>query len=533
MLDFITYDFGYSWSVRYAMIAPLIVAGSLAALAAWRSWPRWVFIVAALMALWAAAAVVVLNVMLNSPMPLPTERFLRAGAGRVLDVGAGSGRAAVGVLIARPHVTATGVDIYSGYWGIDGNTPERFMANAQIAGVADRASARVGDMRQLPFGDGEFDAVVSSYAIDHLPRAERPKAIAEVARVLKAGGEFLLMIIRVDWRTWLVRCSRITRRRTRNPGANCFSSTDSAWRKKARRLQPCTSSPGSTVRDAPHGRRHAVRISPVPSHRIAPTVSAYCPRRGPRTRRDGGPIIRDVGASAKSRVRANPAPADAVVHVDVVVGDRQSARRPSRGDIRVARAAGREAAANATTPSASTDIAKLRGSFGCSPKSSVPAARPMASASAQPIPSPTASRSPAWPSISRRTSPLAAPSAMRMAISLDRRATEYDITPYSPTAASSAASTPKKPDSQESRRSRVSRSRTCTRSVCRSPPTTFSSRNSCRRLAATLSAGPVVRRITFMLRRGLGCCDSGAYAVGGMSSRRSAYFESPTVPTIS
>ncbi|HZB24791.1 MAG TPA: class I SAM-dependent methyltransferase, partial [Vicinamibacterales bacterium] len=147
---------------------------------------------------------VVLNVMLNSPMPLPTERFLRAGAGRVLDVGAGSGRAAVGVLIARPHVTATGVDIYSGYWGIDGNTPERFMANARIAGVADRAAARVGDMRQLPFGDGEFDAVVSSYAIDHLPRAERPKAIAEVARVLTPGGEFLLMIIRVDWRTWLV-----------------------------------------------------------------------------------------------------------------------------------------------------------------------------------------------------------------------------------------------------------------------------------------------------------------------------------------
>jgi ubiquinone/menaquinone biosynthesis C-methylase UbiE len=204
MLDFITYDFGYSWSVRYAMIAPLIVAGSLAALAAWRSWPRWVFILATLMALWAAGAVVVLNVMLNSPMPLPTERFLRAGAGRVLDVGAGSGRAAVGVLIARPHVTATGVDIYSGYWGIDGNTPERFMANARIAGVADRASARAGDMRQLPFGDGEFDAVVSSYAIDHLRRAERPKAIAEVARVLEPGGEFLLMIIRVDWRTCLV-----------------------------------------------------------------------------------------------------------------------------------------------------------------------------------------------------------------------------------------------------------------------------------------------------------------------------------------
>ena len=32
MLDFITYDFGYSWSVPYAMLAPLILAGSLAAL---------------------------------------------------------------------------------------------------------------------------------------------------------------------------------------------------------------------------------------------------------------------------------------------------------------------------------------------------------------------------------------------------------------------------------------------------------------------------------------------------------------------
>ena len=122
----------------------------------------------------------------------------------MLDVGAGSGRAAIGVLLARPNTTAIGVDIYSGYWGIDENTPERFMRNARTAGVAERAAARVGDMRQLPFGDGEFDAVVSSYAIDHLRRAERPTAIAEVARVLKPGGEFLLMIIHVDWKTWLV-----------------------------------------------------------------------------------------------------------------------------------------------------------------------------------------------------------------------------------------------------------------------------------------------------------------------------------------
>jgi SAM-dependent methyltransferase len=204
MLDFITYDFGYSPSVRYAMIVPLILAGALAAVAVWRSWSRWVSIPLVVVALWALVAVVLLNAMLNRPMGLPTERFLTSGSGRVLDVGAGSGRAAIGVLRARPRTSATGVDIYSGYWGIDENTPERFMKNARIAGVADRAAARVGDMRELPFGDGEFDAVVSSYAIDHLRRAERPKAIAEVARVLKPGGEFLLMIVHVDWKTWLV-----------------------------------------------------------------------------------------------------------------------------------------------------------------------------------------------------------------------------------------------------------------------------------------------------------------------------------------
>ncbi len=204
MLNFFTYDFGYSGLLRYSMVLPLVLAVGLAAIGLWRSWPRPVVVVLVVVALWSATATVVLNAMLNAPMALPTERFLTSGSGRVLDVGAGSGRAAIGVLLARPKTTAMGLDIYSGYWGIDENTPERFMRNARIAGVAERAATRVGDMRELPFRDGEFDAVVSSYAIDHLRRAERPKAIGEVARVLKPGGEFLLMIIRVDWKTWLV-----------------------------------------------------------------------------------------------------------------------------------------------------------------------------------------------------------------------------------------------------------------------------------------------------------------------------------------
>ena len=111
MLNFLTYDFGYSWSVRYAMLVPLILAGGIAAFAAWRSWSRWVTLPMAIVALWAAVAIVILNAMLNRPMPLPTERFIASGSGRILDVGAGSGRASIGVLLARPHTTAIGVDI--------------------------------------------------------------------------------------------------------------------------------------------------------------------------------------------------------------------------------------------------------------------------------------------------------------------------------------------------------------------------------------------------------------------------------------
>ena len=41
MLNWFTYDFGYSSTLRYAMVAPLILAAILALLALWRSWPRW------------------------------------------------------------------------------------------------------------------------------------------------------------------------------------------------------------------------------------------------------------------------------------------------------------------------------------------------------------------------------------------------------------------------------------------------------------------------------------------------------------
>lgn len=199
-----TYDFGYSWWITWGQVVPIVVFGSLAAAGLWLRWKRWLVVACSLVVIWGAAALVVIHALLrlNLPVPPVTDRFLPAGAGHVIDIGAGSGRATVGLLLAKPRLRVTGVDIYRDYFGLEDNTPERLMHNARIAAVADRAAAKVGDARQLPFSDGDFDGAISVAAIDHVPRRDIPQAIAEVARVLKPGGDFLLTIVNVDGWVW-------------------------------------------------------------------------------------------------------------------------------------------------------------------------------------------------------------------------------------------------------------------------------------------------------------------------------------------
>lgn len=205
MPDLTRYEFGYSWWVANGLLVPFGLSVAVASWALWRRRPRWTIGLAAVVALWAIVGVTTAHfaLRLNAPAEIPTSRFLPSGHGRVLDAGAGSGRAAVGVLLARPKATVTGLDLYAGYWGIDDNTADRFLLNARIAGAADRAEVRVGDMRQLPFRDGEFDGFISLAAIDHLSQRDVATTLNEAARVLKPGGQALLMTVNPDWVTWL------------------------------------------------------------------------------------------------------------------------------------------------------------------------------------------------------------------------------------------------------------------------------------------------------------------------------------------
>jgi len=198
-----SFDFGYTWVWTHGHLVPLAVFAALFAVAVWRRWSRWLAGLCAALALWAAAGFVITQQVLgaNRPLDLPTATFLRAGAGRVLDLGAGSGRSTLMVLQARPAARVTAVDIYRGYFGIDDNTPARIMANARVAGVDARLDVKTADIRALPFADSSYDAAVSAFVIDHLDREGVTRSLAEASRVLRPGGEFLLIVLNVD--TWV------------------------------------------------------------------------------------------------------------------------------------------------------------------------------------------------------------------------------------------------------------------------------------------------------------------------------------------
>jgi len=194
-------DFGYPWWLSYGHVPLVVVAFALLWLGYKRKWSILPMLLVGIFAAWAGAAMLVnrFAINVNGQPVLPTENFLRSGAGRVLDIGAGTGRSSIMVLAARPQATLVALDLFSEsfehHFGHGESPQQRLMANLKTAGVDRRATIETADMRKLPFEAGTFDAVVSSYAMDHLNRDGSQQAIREAARVVKPGGEFLLMVI--------------------------------------------------------------------------------------------------------------------------------------------------------------------------------------------------------------------------------------------------------------------------------------------------------------------------------------------------
>lgn len=118
------------------------------------------------------------------------------GDEQVLDVGCGRGLLLIGAAKRLTTGRATGVDLWRAE-DLAGNKPEATLENARREGVHERIVVETGDMRELQFDDGRFDVIVSRAAVHNLPSAaDRAKAIAEIARVLKPGGVLVLDDVR-------------------------------------------------------------------------------------------------------------------------------------------------------------------------------------------------------------------------------------------------------------------------------------------------------------------------------------------------
>jgi arsenite methyltransferase len=118
------------------------------------------------------------------------------GDEKVLDVGCGRGLVCIEAARRVVRGQVHGIDLWQAQ-DLSDNGPDQTLANARIAGVADRVTIDTGDARALPYPDATFDVVTSMTVIHNIPNAQgRKDAIAQMWRVVKPGGQILVFDIR-------------------------------------------------------------------------------------------------------------------------------------------------------------------------------------------------------------------------------------------------------------------------------------------------------------------------------------------------
>ena len=111
----------------------------------------------------------------------PLEAYLQqvGGAGRAIDLGAGAGRDTVALAGAGYEVTA--VDLSP-------RGLSRIRERAAAAGVTDRVTTQVADVREVDFPVDSLGAVVATTVLDHIPEPDAPRVWRRMCQSLGRNG---------------------------------------------------------------------------------------------------------------------------------------------------------------------------------------------------------------------------------------------------------------------------------------------------------------------------------------------------------
>jgi ubiquinone/menaquinone biosynthesis C-methylase UbiE len=129
---------------------------------------------------------------LISELPMMRQAYRRFVAGILgqgvtqgacLDLGTGPGFIALAIAHKNPDLRMVGVDLAAGM-------VEQARKRAVQLGVAGQGLWPQADGHRLPFADGSFDLVISSFALHHWEDGAR--VLGEIARVLAPGGRYYI-----------------------------------------------------------------------------------------------------------------------------------------------------------------------------------------------------------------------------------------------------------------------------------------------------------------------------------------------------
>ncbi len=195
-------DFGWSWG---AINGPWLATAALLTIAfglqlEWPGlWPAW-FVVALLGLISFVGGLLLRTSKRVDFATLPLVDLLQSDRDLVLDAGCGGGRTTLELSKVLGNGSVVAQDRFDAYY-IDGGGRALLERNLRIAGLSDRVRIQQGDLTSLPFPDAHFDSAVSAHVIDHL-KQHKKAALAQIHRVLKPGGRFLMVVWVPGWATF-------------------------------------------------------------------------------------------------------------------------------------------------------------------------------------------------------------------------------------------------------------------------------------------------------------------------------------------